>query len=337
MNGLNWDKRYVKHYVRRDGWLPAGLEYRKRTGNKSVKYLTLCDEQAIDIFMLERAGILNRDSNGKLPNVIICEKDESKLTAINAIVKPPLQEFIINESLEDLLTYRERPHGLSIVDNRFDTIRSKEERKKVRLERRHEQFKMYLPFDIINFDPSNSILERNLNSNRLYDALGCIFELQKLTNNFLLFVTTKISGTDPSITNLFAKDLRENLIKYPQFNAAMIAKFGISEFVKLPDPHRSSICFLKSIIVKMAMHSGWAIESHGSYAYENYDGSKWLSSVMFCKQSIVSDNESPYINDIIALIETKMKNYSYDSSLKDQPLKEDLRKIVEYRESIRNS
>ena len=175
MNSIDWDNRYIKHCVRKNGWLPASLEYMKRVKKESIKYFTLCDSQAIDIVMLEKAGILKRDMNGKLPNVIICEGDPNKLIDIYRVVKPPLDEFIINEKLEDLLTLR----GIVEVEMsgaaKFDTPRGKEERKRIRLYRRFEKFKMCLPFDIINFDPSNSLLDRTIDSNRLYQALESFF------------------------------------------------------------------------------------------------------------------------------------------------------------------
>lgn len=337
MNGVDWDNRFIKHYVRRDGWLPASIEYCSQIGKPSIKYFTLCDTQAIDIFMLEKAGILKRDPNGKLPNVIICESDPSKLTDINNIVKPPLDEFIINETLEDLLTFKESADVRRREYDPFDVPRNKNERKKRRLKRRHERFKMYLPFDIINFDPSNSILERALNGNRLYEALECFFEFQKLTNQFLLFVTTKISGIHPGILKVFAQDLKDNLCKYPKFYEVMESKFGNVEFSKIPESYRSSVCFLKSIIVRIAKKSGWVIESKGIYTYQNKDGTKWLDSVMFCKLVASGQDESVYIDDIIKVIEGKMRNYSYADSLKDKSIKDDLKEIVAYREIVRKS
>ncbi|HEY55132.1 MAG TPA: hypothetical protein G4N91_02480 [Dehalococcoidia bacterium] len=333
MNGPDWDTRYSKHYVRRDGWLPASKEYIKKTGKSVVKYFTLCDVHAIDIFMLEMEGILPRDENGKLPNVIICEGSVHKVPLINKLVKPPLEEAIILANLEDLITFEDDEYTRTTPLKTYERDRSK--RQRLRLKERHERFKLFLPFDIINFDPSNSILGQALEVNKLYKALEKIFELQKLTNYFLLFVTTNISNPHVSIVRKCMKELGENLEKYPRLKEAMTKRLGEVEYNKIPEQYRIPICFVKSFVVDIARRKGWYCEHRGVFVYENPDKSKMLASVVFCTQVRGEQDEAAYLNDIISVIGGQMKYHSYADSLKDKPIQEDLKAIISYREKVR--
>lgn len=335
MNGPNWDERFSKHYVRRDGWLPASKEYMKKTGKSRVKYFTLCDIHAIDVFMLELAGILPRDNNGRLPNVVICEGDISKVAKINKLVKPPLDEAIIPESLEELITFEDDEYTRNTPLKAFE--KDKFKRKRLRLKERHERFKRFLPFDIINFDPCNSMLGQALEVNELYKALERIFEFQKSTSQFLLFVTTGISYIHPGIVRKCKKELSENIEKYPRLKEAMIERLGEIKYDKIPEQYRIPICFVKSILVDIARRKGWYCEHRGVFVYENPDKSKMLASVVFCTQASDEQDEAAYLKDIIGVIEGRVKYHSHANSLKDKSIKEDLKAIIDYREQVRKN
>ncbi len=66
----DWDNYICKHCARYYGWLPASKEFAARIRKKHVKYFTLSDTQAIDIFMFEMEGVLVRDGNNMLPEVV---------------------------------------------------------------------------------------------------------------------------------------------------------------------------------------------------------------------------------------------------------------------------
>jgi len=188
---------------------------------------------------------------------------------------------------------------------------------------------------LINFDPCNSILEKALEVNKLYKALEKIFELQKLTNHFLLFVTTSISNTHVSIERKCMKELSGNLEKYPRLKDAMIKRMGEVKYNKIPEQYRIPICFVKSFIVDIARRKGWYCEHKGVFVYENPNKSKMLASVVFCTQASGEQKEEAYLNDIIGVIEGQMKYYSNASALRDKSIKDDLKAIIDYREQVR--
>lgn len=335
IGGPDWDRRYSKHYVRRDAWLPASIEYMKRTGKKVIKYFTLCDTKAIDIFMLEKEGILLRDYNGKLPNVVICEGDRRRLEDIIEIVKPPLEEAIILASLEDLLTFEDDERTRATPVRAY--VKDPKLRRRLLMKEKHERLKLMFPFDIINFDPCNSLLEEALSVNRLYKALERIFEFQKLTNQFLLFITTGISDIHGSIARTFIKDFDENIKNHTELKEEIIKSLGEAECNKIPEPYKTAICFVKSIVIKIAKNSGWYCVNNKAVVYENPDGKRMLGLVTFCRLSGEKQEEIVYIGDIISMIRRKVGYHSYEGSLKDESIKEHLKEIVEYREMVRKS
>ena len=61
---INYETDPLKHYVRKRGWLRAAKQQKhvigKRLKKVPLRYFTFCAVDAIDVFMLERAGILKR-------------------------------------------------------------------------------------------------------------------------------------------------------------------------------------------------------------------------------------------------------------------------------------
>ena len=104
---INYDKYQAKHCARYYGWLPESIKFKNNYKNKDIKYFTLCAPQAIDIFMFEKEGVLKRDKDLSLQNVIICEIDEHKASDIYNVVKPPYMEAIFIGKLQELLLYED--------------------------------------------------------------------------------------------------------------------------------------------------------------------------------------------------------------------------------------
>lgn len=61
---VDYDADLAKHYVRMFGWLPICRDYATKVGKRHVRYFTLCAAGAVDVFMLERAGVLYRSPDG---------------------------------------------------------------------------------------------------------------------------------------------------------------------------------------------------------------------------------------------------------------------------------
>ncbi len=334
---INYDTYISKHCARYYGWLPASKEHRQRSKTKPLKYFTLCATEAIDVFMLEKEGVLPRDSNGNLPNVIICESELGDAAEIRVLVRPPVGEAILVGRLEELITYQDDAQDKKLLA-KLETIQpSKEQRE--RLDRREKSLRLKgeFPFDIINFDTCGNLLNPDDDTNKLlYESFEMIFDLQKPTHSFLLLVTTPITHIHANLQTRFKRDFESNVSGYPQIQEALQSAIGTVSYDKIAYNKRIALGFAKSVVTPAARKHGWCGEHKGIYIYENIKQRRILSSVIRFSKSSGASDESVYVEDIIRVIHQMPQYYSYKNSLKNREVKEHLREVKEYREKIRD-
>lgn len=334
MSNIDYDTYYAKHCARYYGWLPASKAYRELIEKKSLKYFTLCAKEAIDVFMLELEGVLLRDQNRKLPNVIICEKEPRDAAEIFKLVRPPLKEAMLVGRLEEILTFQdtEETRGLSPDED----VRSRRLRKLLRIKDLAERIGRYFPFDIINFDPVGNLLNPDLEDNKLYQSLSRIFELQEPTTTFLLFITTPIFHIHPDSEARMRSNLESNVTTHSEIRTALLSSVGTIAYDDVDQNKRTALGFAKSIVTSLARSRGWECQHHGIYVYQSPSRRKMLSSVVQFSKARTAPNEPVYVEDIVGVIQRMPEYYSYEDSLENQEVKEHLERIKEYREKVRN-
>jgi hypothetical protein len=333
---IDYDTYYGKHCARFYGWLPAAKDHKSKI-QKSPKYFTLCGAQAIDVFMFEHERVLTRDKNNKLPNVIVCEDMEDAWIEILRVVRPPVDEAVILGKLQDILTFeddedtRDRSPDEDEPDFRI--------RQKLIIKGKFEQVKKHFPFDIINFDPCEGLVDSDLEANKLYQAFKRIFELQKSTNGFLLFVNSDITDIHSNVQSRFRSDFESNVSKYPNIRDTLLSD-GITTYDKIDDENkRKAVGFAKSIVMSAARSEGWNCEHQGVYIYE-YEpgGTKMLSLVVKLSKTQNKPDEATYVQDVIRIIKS-MPNYypyqEYNEVSAEDKVKEHLEKVKKYREQVR--
>ncbi len=333
MSGPNWDTYYPKHCARLYGWLPATKEFMAVTGKTVIKYFTLCDVQAIDVFMLEKEGILHRDPNGSLPSVIVCEGVRRKVPDIIRVVKPPLKEAVIPESLEDLLTFEDDAYTRTTSVDAYERDAGK--RRRLTLKKHYERLRDFFPFDVINFDPCNSILGDNIEESRLFAALRRVFVLQKTTNKFLLFMTTPVFNIPQRAHAEFKSDLNDNLARYPALADSLRASCKTVNYDEMDEGKRTALCVAKSVVGRAARREGWECEHYGIYWYENIDGHRFLDSVAVCEQPHSGPRDSQYVRDLVGIVETMPSDYPYTFSSRSAEVRAHLKSVVDFREEQR--
>lgn len=333
MSEPDWDTYYCKHCVRLYGWLPASKEYLERVKKAIIKYFTLSATKAIDIFMFEMEGLLARDKSGKLPNVVICEEILDKVPEIFDVVRPPTKEAIIIGKLQEILAFEDDEYTKITPLNAYS--KDPKKRARLRLKRTFERLRLFFPFDIINFDPYDSLLKPDLPQNKLYQALERIFQLQKLTVRFLLFITTPVYDIPDYSTEGFRNDFQDNVSKYPNIADTLLSSFNTTDYDKIEETKRIALGVAKSIVMRAARGQGWNCEHKGIYVYENPNGHKMLSSVIECTQLGGELDESSYVGDLVRIILDMPKYYSFSESSSNEQVKEHLHKIVKFREESR--
>jgi hypothetical protein len=335
MSNADYDRYYAKHCARYYGWLPASIAYRKQIKKKPLKYFTLCAEEAIDVFMLEQAGVLSRDKNRNLPNVYICESDEEIAMHIYPLVRPPIREALIIARLERILTFQDNEHTRGRSPDDYD--RSRHIRKMLRIKGWAQRLESYFPFDIINFDAYGNFLNPDNEANRLlYQSFERIFELQEPIDTFLLFVTTPITHIHADFQSQFKDDFESNVSTYPEIHSASLSAIGTIAYDEIDENKRTALGFAKSIVLATARRTGWRSEHRGIYIYQNRSLRKMLSSVIQFYKAGTAPDESAYVEDVVRVIQRMPEYYSYEDSLANQEVREHLERVKEYREQIRN-
>jgi len=194
---------------------------------------------------------------------------------------------------------------------------------------------MFFPFDIINFDPYGNLLNPDLDSNKLYQALKNIFELQEQIDNFLLFVTTPIFDIHSDTKSRLRRTFECNVSSYTKIRAALESSLATSEYDNIDVTKRIAIGFAKSVVISVAKSEGWNHKHYGIFVYERAAGGKLLSSVIQFSKAHGSSDESLYIQDIIRIIDQMPQCYPYRESCANQEVKGHLQKVIEFREKSR--
>jgi len=336
---IDYDKYYAKHCARYYGWLPAGKAYQKGLGQnpkKSIKYFTLCGRKAIDIFMFEMEGVISRDKNRTLPNVIICEENGRDALEILDLVRPPQKEAIIIGPLERVLTFEDNEHTRGRSPD--DDERNKHIREMLRIKGLSQRLINSFPFDIINFDPYENILNLAQEANKLlYRSFEKVFELQQPINSFLFFITIPISDIHEDFQSQFRRDFASNVSTHQEISNGLLLSTGTTEYDRLDENKRVAVAigFAKSVILSVARKNGWNSEHKGIYIYQNKSLRKMLSSVVqFFKTTSTTDNRM-YVDDVIRIIEQMPTFYSYEDSEKNKEVIDHLNRVIELRDKTR--
>jgi len=158
MPHIDYEKDILKHFVRRDGWLPASIEQlsrisggKRQLNKEPLKYFTFCASHAIDVFMLEKENVLKRNSKtGRLDGVYFCEYDLDGFGKIAELIGSIDQGFLGKFEKIVLFEEDEETRGKSYLDE--EVAFSPKVREKLRLKDTYERLRQSFPFDIINLD-----------------------------------------------------------------------------------------------------------------------------------------------------------------------------------------
>jgi len=288
MAHIDFTKDILKHYVRRYGWLPACQQQKHAIGKRSkripLRYFTFCAAEAIDVFMLEREGILQRDEQtGRLEGVFFCEENEEAFGRIADLIGSPEQGFLgdfakivlfeDDEDTREQELYSDEPHSESV-------------RKKLRYKDVHRCLREAFPFDIINLDVCGVMFPlRTGVIAPLLKSLIRILEWQTQSafplNNrpceqFVLFLTSHIDPdrTDESAIQQLVNRVSENVDTNAEFRSIFINRFGYSEVDRLAtDNFPEFFCLaLPKVMIHLALFRlGWDVTYGPVYVYSRDD------------------------------------------------------------------
>ena len=330
---IDYDTYHAKHCARYYGWLPASERFKHAAQGRPLKYFTLCGPKAIDVFMLEQARVLARDADGTLPNVIVCEERQEAAAQIIGVVRPPVREAVFICKIEEVLLYRDDNEVRRLLREGDRARPTSQQRRKILLRERAQRLKTEFPFDIINFDPCESLLRKDPRRNDLYRAFEKLFELQKGTDRFLLLATMSTSTVSGSLQSRFRSDLRTNVNKHKSVREVLKGSCGSTDYANLSRNKKLAVGFAKSILVPLAMRQGWACTHKGMYVYEfRPQGTRMLSAVVELYQPGNGPRAADYVPDIVRVIKDMARYFSWEAAENDAKVRQHLESITEYRQ-----
>lgn len=241
----------AKQYVREEGWLAAASRYvsdmRAAGISRPVKYFTLPGDEAIDIGVLYKAGIIQPE-NGKWKNVAICDKTSA------ATVRNNLGEL-----------------G-ALSDERLDIALGKHKGGLIE----------FFPVDIINLDFYSGWLitapdERSTMQN--INTLQRILSLQR-GQRLLVFITHRIALQDYSGEN---RDIFDTLIKdnlqNEEFRGCYREVYGGDDSsLCMKDLAKFGMIAVPKIIAHIANDAGYQIKETFAGRYSHEEKRYWIAS-----------------------------------------------------------
>ena len=367
MNRINFETDPLKHYVRRYGWLTAVKKQKNAIRNRSKKiplrYFTFCAADAIDVFMLEKEGILKRaQETGRLKGVYFCEKDDNEFGDIADLIGSPEQGFL--GEFEKIVLFEEDQDtkGRTLEDEDFYTS---EVRKKLRYKDAHHRLRNAFPFDIINLDvcgvmfpPRKGIIAPLLQSiiqilewqTRLNFSVN-----QRQCKRFTLFLTSHIDkeDTNQEVVKQLENLVNDNISAFRDFQSAFFNQYRHNQADRLArEKFAEFFCVaLPKFIIRRALFKfGWKVTSGPTFLYKrDYRREKKQYQIMHTvsvyeripdfHQSLNAPSNSQYIESVTQLIDDGVKwvDDVVDNSNISRELDEDLKQIIELRDQRRNS
>ena len=365
MHHINYETDLLKHYVRTDGWLAAAQEQERAIRNRSkripLRYFTFCAAEAIDVFMLERAEILERaEDTGYLEGVYFCEKNSEHFGKIADFIGSPEQGFL--GEFEKIVLFKEdaETSGKTWLEEGENPHLS-EIREKLRVKDTHRRFKEAFPFDIVNLDVFGVMFpaKKGIIAPLLESILQILvwqteatFPInQRPCNRFTLFLTSHIDSDQINQTAIGQLENRvsENISTSQDFRDAFVNRYchdNVKKLVRENFAEFFCVALPKFVIHQALFHLGWNVTRGPTYLYNRDD--KWVEDKRYQMMHTVSVYEripdfgqrldaphpSQYAQIVTQLVTDGIKwvEEAIDTPEIRQELAEDLRQIVEWRD-----
>lgn len=277
---VNYDSDTIKHYIRMYGWLPSSAACAASIAPRHVRYFTFCAASAVDVFMLEREGVLQRDANGRLRGAYFCEMDAEAFEEIVQLIRSKDQGFL--GRFEDIVLFNDGPGTV----NRTYTNPGKGKitaqlRERLRIKDLHERMRSSFPFDLINLDATGTLLPPNQGAaSDLVKAVMQIIAWQRDTSlpngrkidRFSHFLTAEVDNSasnDEAIGQLISL-VNCNLEQVSGFRDCWERRFGalsIEELASVRFEEFFSVAFVKAVVEK-SIRLGWDVVSDGRFLYK---------------------------------------------------------------------
>ncbi len=289
MADIDFKTDRLKHYIRSNAWLPACVSQRESVLNRikavPLRHFTFCAAEALEVFMLEKEGILARDEDsGRLEGVYYCEEDPVSFKRIAGYIGSPEQGFL--GDFVEIVLFKDdaQTEGRSLLDNpdeKLDEIL----RHKLQTKDANDRFNKAFPFDIINLDVFGVMFPTKKDVIApLLESILKIIELQSSAQfstgaqceQFTLFLTTHIDSArlNPDALNQLETRMAENISSNKEFEQVFVNRYGQVSVHDLRSSNFAEFfCYaLPKYIIQVALFNyGWEVEYKPIYLYNRAD------------------------------------------------------------------
>lgn len=287
VEGFKFENCLLKHFIRREVWLPICQERFKRVqspgpqkgrqGPRRLRYFTFCAVGALDVLMLARARILRRSSGKEFDTVYFFDRTPEQVTETQ--LRIPGARGFPGDFVDVTLNGDSQALQKSIGPDAPDT---RETRKRQQLHRQFLSFQDGFPFDVMNLDVEQYLYKpREELPGKLTNTLRRLFEFQKRPlssgeqlSEFTLMFTTPVGPHElppDYMDSLREGCLVDNLSRYPQLREPYLARSSGREPGKFFDEDFESAFKLAvpKSLVELARESDWHVDqSRGVAVYE---------------------------------------------------------------------
>jgi len=368
--GPNYDTEVVKHYVRKSSWLQpfkaaynrAERDYKNSKRTDRFKYLTFCAKNAIDVFLLEKEGLLYRDTEtSRLVNVYFCEENDEDFIAIKQLIGSENQGFY--GKFEKLLFEEFELDEPESDNEEFNEVDDEAVRQLIRLKESQDKLYASFPFDAINLDVYGHLFPKNGDRySEQCKMFSKVLDLQKSEDGipiskFVLYLTVftplEENEMNQEAYNELLGSLFENM-KYDFFRNGIKDKYDVETPDKLDFHIKYTFGFLKKVILREAYKHGWVVKVSDLYCYDrsfkkSNDRYKMSCYVLeFEREQNLDNSPADFQGAIPSIVENKYKveierfinSFPKNAPSKDNisnTIREDLEGVVEFREKFLQS
>jgi hypothetical protein len=231
-----FERGAAKHFVRREcvRVIQRYIRQRVRDGvNRPLKYLTIPGQNASDIGLFWKRGVLQQNSEGQL-NVAICDKSYADEVALNL------------GSLGGLLEYSSEDLG-------------------VELRTAGGKLRSHFPFDVINMDIFRCLVP--VQGSGELPTLEWMLTFQS-GQSFLLLLTTS-PEQQPTSTRKLLNVIDNNLQHETKFRTEYINRYGSDQLQpSLADITNFNQLIIPKFVAAVARKHGYKIQEHFAARYE---------------------------------------------------------------------
>lgn len=360
---IDYDTDLIKHYVRMRGWLPVSLTRNQSIKGRRTRYFTLCAANAIDVFLLERARVLRRTSDGKLTDSYFCEYDAVQFREIERLIRGPRQGFL--GSLEDIVLFEESDstRGRTRTDPGSGKITT---RLRQELDRKEKHYRLAsaFPFDILNLDVTGTLFPPSQPQvSRLMKTILRLLEWQtnkplsddgRRIESFAILLTIHI---DEGIANYEAVASLSKMIEHNIDNIAAFRDRWHKSFPGVPPSDLASSDFerffsiaLPKYLIEKGLSLGWDVVCEGRFLYRRRSTYTMMCEMLTFSRLLPLNEERLFRIESSRSNQQKQadervveevwkapiwpENELANGSVRDE-VKADLEQVIEFRDRIR--